>query len=143
MPHQPVAAVAAFFRFGGVAEHVRAALLFRHPHANQQAALLRAGGKVRIIAIAEQRRQPVVKCFGERLLQQRRGGERHGDRAKRARLHLSMKHKACGPSDKRPFTRLLFPRQVMHAVGAKPLHQQVPCRMKTHVVQPLSGGVIA
>ena len=53
MTHQPVAAVAALFRFGGVAEHVRAALFFRHPHADQQAALLGSRGKVRIITIAQ------------------------------------------------------------------------------------------
>ena len=61
MAHQPVAAVAAFFRFGGVAQHVRAALFFRHPHTDQQAAFLRARRQMRIVAIAEQRRQPVVK----------------------------------------------------------------------------------
>lgn len=36
MPDKPVAAVTALFRFGGIAEYVRAALFFCHPHANQR-----------------------------------------------------------------------------------------------------------
>ncbi len=34
MAHQPVATVAAPFCPGGIAENIRSALFFRHPHAN-------------------------------------------------------------------------------------------------------------
>ena len=53
-----------------------------------------------------------------------------------------MKHKTRGPGDERSFPRLLLPRQVVHPVGAKPLHQKMPCRMKADVIQPRSRGVI-
>ncbi len=67
----------------------------------------------------------------------------HGDRAKRAGLNLRMQDKACRPGHKCAFAHLLFPRQVMHPVGAQTLHQQVPRGMKAHIVQPGSAGVKA
>ena len=56
VPHQPVTAIAAFLCFGSITEYVRTALLFRHPHADQQAALLRPRRKMGVVAIAHQRR---------------------------------------------------------------------------------------
>ena len=76
-------------------------------------------------------------------MQQRRGGKRHGHGAQRSGLNLSMQHEARGASDKGAFTRLLFPRQVMHPVSAQPLHQKMPGGVKTDIIQPLTGGVIA
>ncbi|AFJ98070.1 hypothetical protein ES15_0497 [Cronobacter sakazakii ES15] len=63
MAHQPVrlagAAPCYGFRAGGITEHIRTALLFRHAHADEQSAFLRAGQQVGIVAIACQRGLPV------------------------------------------------------------------------------------
>ena len=54
-----------------------------------------------------------------------------------------MEHEAGAARDKRSGARLLFPRQVMHAVAAQSLHQKVPGRVEAHIIQPLAGAAVA
>ena len=118
-------------------------MLLGHPHANQQAALLAAWREVGIVTVAQQRRQPVAKRRGQGVLQQRRRGEGHGNRAQRSGLYLGVEQKASGARDKRAFTGILLPGEIMHPVRAQPLHQQVPGGVEANVVQSGAGGVIA
>jgi len=141
--HQSVKPFRRFLRASGIAQHIRPPLLLGHPHADQQAALLAARRKVRIVTVAQQRRQPVAKGRGQGVLQQGRRGEGHGNRAQRPGLHLGMEQKAGGAGDKRAFAGILLPGEVMYPIRAQPLHQQVPGGMEAHVVQPGAGGVIA
>ncbi len=143
MPHQLIETAVYLLRAGGIAEHVRSPLLFGHSHADKQAALLAAGEKVRIVAVAHQRRQPVGKRRRHQCLQQRRSRRGHGHRAQRSRLYLRVQHKARRAGNKSAGKGLRLPRQIMHPVSAQPLHQQVPGRMKAHVVQPRSAGIVA
>ena len=147
VPHQAVrfAGSAAIQRLSArrIAQHVRTALLLGHPHADQQAALLAAGLKMGVVAVAEQRLKPAVERRGQRLKQQRRGGEGHGDGAKRPRLNLTVKHKPRAAGDEGADAGILLPGQIVYPIGKQALHQQMPGWMKAHVVEPLPGGVEA
>ena len=68
MPHQPIESFRRFFRPGGITEHIGTALFFGHSHTNQHPTLLIAGRQMRVIAVAEQGRQPVAKDGGQRAL---------------------------------------------------------------------------
>lgn len=92
MPDQPISLAGAArsqrCRFGGVTQHIGAALLFGHPHANQHAFFLVTGLQMGVIAVGQQRREPRPEFGRQGLLQQRDRAKGHGYRAERPRLHL-------------------------------------------------------
>ncbi|AFJ98069.1 hypothetical protein ES15_0496 [Cronobacter sakazakii ES15] len=54
-----------------------------------------------------------------------------------------MQDEARRAGHQRAFARRLKPRQIMNPVSEQPLHQQVPGRMKAHVVKTFAARVIA
>lgn len=137
MPGQPPGAPV---RLGprGIGAQVRAALLFRHRHAQRRALL---GGKRqhrRVVAPREQRRPPVARQIaGAR--NDRDGGIGHGQRAAMPRLDLAgqIDHGGMGQVTGRP----ALPGDRMIAGGDGIAHETVPGGVKAQLVQPPAAAV--
>ena len=142
-PDRAGRAIRQRLRARGVGSNVAAALLFRHAHADQQAALLIARQRVGVVAIAEQRVAPAAESVRQPALQQRYGGVRHGRRTERAGLDLSVENKARGARHHGAIEHVGLPAEIMQSAGADALHQQVPRGMKTDLVDAYAARVVA
>ncbi|KAF1858516.1 hypothetical protein Lal_00015033 [Lupinus albus] len=119
--------------------HVRAALLFRHAHADQGAVFPFHGQRARVVGARQDLRQPVRR--DPRMLAQRGHGRvRHRDRALRAVLDLAEQQVGGRPRDLRAGTRR-FPRQRVGPVFDQQAHQLVPRGVELDLVHAVAAAV--
>ncbi|MNV15836.1 hypothetical protein D3C71_1065750 [compost metagenome] len=139
VPHQLVAAVGLQLGAGGVAAHVRAALLFGHAHAQGDAVLVGDGHIARIVM----RRRRLVGPLGQcRVLAQHRDrGVGHGQRATGPGLGLVVQvaqRRACDVGTR----AAVVPGQSGHAVALGRVHQPVVRRMELHGIDAMALRVV-
>ena len=123
-----------------VGPHVRAALLFRHRHADRRAVLLCDRDVARIVDAAVDLRQPLLREFRLQA-QRRRRGEGHGDRAAMSRLDLGLHIEPGRPRDMRALARLA-PRRGVQSLSDREPNQLVIGGMKAHEIDAAAVAVV-
>ncbi len=138
-----VRAVGRAHRTGGIRAHVRAALFFRHAHADEPAALAFDGDVARVVIPGEQPRQPIP---GQPCVAAHRGdgAVSHGGRAQRAALHLCLHEISRGARRVRACHGNAAgsrPRSAVISALGNALHQDMPGGMEFDAVDAFAADI--
>ena len=143
MAFQPVYAFSHLLRGRAVGAHIRAALLFRHAHAERDAGFLHGRFLARIIFAGDDFRRP-GPLDTRRGHDRRNRGVRHRDRAEMAAFKTRRQIEADGARlmGDTFFIRQAFPWRALQANGNGPAHQRVIGGVELDKIDALSGRTV-